>query len=41
MAAALIGGSGADGAIYKRAWPIAIMLLLVLLAEAAALTVPV
>ena len=38
MAAALIGGIGADAAIYRRAWPIAVMLLVVLLAEAAALT---
>lgn len=38
MAAALVGGIGADAAIYKRAWPIAVMLLAILLAEAAALT---
>jgi lactate permease len=38
MAAALIGGTGADAAIYRRAWPIAVMLLVILLAEAAALT---
>jgi len=40
MAAALIGGAGADAAIYKRAWPIALMLLVILLAEAAGLTLP-
>ena len=38
MAAALIGGGGADAAIYKRAWPVAVMLLVLLLAEAAVLT---
>jgi len=41
MAAALIGGTGADAAIYKRAWPLAVMLLMVLLAEAAMLTLAV
>jgi len=40
MAAALVGGIGADAQIYKRAWPIAVMLLAVLLAEAAVLTLP-
>ena len=40
MAAALVGGIGADAAIYKRAWPIAVMLLAILLAEAAVLTLP-
>ncbi|HEV2676795.1 MAG TPA: L-lactate permease [Aliidongia sp.] len=40
MAAALIGGTGADAAIYRRAWPVAVMLLVVLLAEAALLTLP-
>jgi lactate permease len=40
MAAALVGGVGADAAIYRRAWPIAVMLLAILLAEAAALTLP-
>jgi lactate permease len=38
MAAALVGGSGVDAAIYKRAWPIAVMLLVILLIEAAVLT---
>jgi lactate permease len=40
MVAALIGGAGADGAIYKRAWPIGAMLLAILLAEAALLCLP-
>jgi lactate permease len=40
MAAALVGGAGADAQIYRRAWPIAAMLLAILLAEAAVLTLP-
>jgi lactate permease len=40
MAAALVGGAGADSAIYKRAWPIAVMLLAILMAEAAILIGP-
>ena len=38
MVAALVGGSGADAAIYRRAWPIGVMLLVILMIEAAALT---
>ena len=40
MAAALVDGIGADAAIYRRAWPIAAMLLAILLVEAAVLTLP-
>ncbi|GGF36905.1 hypothetical protein GCM10011611_49230 [Aliidongia dinghuensis] len=45
MAAALVGGAGshvqgADAQIYKRAWPVAVMLLAILLAEAALLALP-
>jgi lactate permease len=40
LVAALIGGAGTDAAIYKRAWPIGVMLLAILLGEAAALTLP-